>query len=97
MKISDYFLEDGDAVYFEEERASYFAKTIAGDFNPIHDPGTRRFCVPGDLLFSVLLSRFGIAANTTVEFSGMLDGKTRMLLPNNAGGPLTSLTQKSER
>ena len=85
MKISDYFLQDGDAVYFEEAQASRFAKQVAGDFNPIHDPGSRRFCVPGDLLFSVLLSRFGVAANTTVEFSGMLDGKTRMLLPQESG------------
>lgn len=85
MEISDYFLEDGDAVYFEEAQASRFAKNVAGDFNPIHDPGSRRFCVPGDLLFSVLLSRYGAASNTTVEFSGMLDGKTRMLLPQIAG------------
>ena len=85
MKISDYFLEDGNAVYFEEAQASRFAKNVAGDFNPIHDPGSRRFCVPGDLLFSVLLSRFGVAAKTTVEFSGMLDGKTRMILPTSAG------------
>ncbi|MFT6877623.1 MAG: hypothetical protein ACI9XK_003167 [Granulosicoccus sp.] len=84
MKISDYFLEDGNAVYFEEAQASRFAKNVAGDFNPIHDPGSRRFCVPGDLLFTVLLSRYGVASNTTVEFSGMLDGKTRMLLPQTS-------------
>jgi hypothetical protein len=96
MKISDYFLEDGDAVYFEEAQASRFAKSVAGDFNPIHDAGSRRFCVPGDLLFSVLLSRFGVAANTTVEFSGMLDGKTRMLLPE-ASGDAINLVDSRER
>lgn len=85
MQISDFYLVEGNGVYFEEAQASRFAKSVAGDFNPIHDPGSRRFCVPGDLLFSVLLSRFGVAANTTVEFSGMLDGKTRMQLPEKSG------------
>jgi len=94
MKISDYFLVDGNAVFFEEAQASRFAKSIAGDFNPIHDPGSRRFCVPGDLLFSVLLNRFGVAANTTVEFSGMLDGKTKMLLPQNCGNSIDIVDSK---
>ena len=94
MNISDYFLEDGDTVYFEEAQASRFAKSVAGDFNPIHDPGSRRFCVPGDLLFSVLLSRLGVAANTTVEFSGMLDGKTRMLLPKSCGDAIDIVDSK---
>jgi len=88
MNISDYFIEEGQAVYFEEQQASTFAKSVAGDFNPIHDPGTKRFCVPGDLLFSVLLSRYGVSATTTVEFSGMLDGGTRMQLPEQPSGSL---------
>lgn len=94
MNISDYFLQDGDAVCFEEAQASRFAKGVAGDFNPLHDPGSRRFCVPGDLLFSVLLARFGVAANTTVEFSGMLDGSTRMLLPKRASDVIDIVDSK---
>lgn len=84
MDISHYFIEEDGAIYFEEAQASRFAKGIAGDFNPIHDPGSKRFCVPGDLLFSVLLHRYGAAESTSVQFNGMLDGKTRLTLPPSA-------------
>ena len=88
MVISDFFVEEGNAVFFSEEQASLFAKSVAGDFNPIHDPGSKRFCVPGDLLFSVLLNRYGVAARTSVEFSGMLSGGTRMVLPDQPTGEM---------
>lgn len=53
-------------------QASRFAKEIAGDFNPIHDPDARRFCVPGDLLFAVVVSQFGLSANMTFQFKSLL-------------------------
>ncbi|WP_273429591.1 DUF3581 domain-containing protein [Marinobacter sp.] len=53
-------------------QASRFAKEIAGDFNPIHDPDARRFCVPGDLLFAVVVSHFGLTANMTFQFKSLL-------------------------
>lgn len=53
-------------------QASRFAKEIAGDFNPIHDPDARRFCVPGDLLFAVVVSHFGLSANMTFQFKSLL-------------------------
>jgi len=87
VDISEYVVEEGESVYFEEAQASRFAKSIAGDFNPIHDPGSKRFCVPGDLLFSVLLHRYGAAQSTSVQFAGMLDGKTRIALPRKATQP----------
>lgn len=86
MDISRYFTESEGAVSFQADQASTFAKAMAGDFNPLHDPGSKRFCVPGDLLFSVLLHRYGAARNTSVQFSGMLDDKTRMLLPATVEG-----------
>ena len=86
MEITQYFEQQEDTVSFTEQQASAFAKGIAGDFNPIHDPGTKRFCVPGDLLFCVLLHRYGVARHTAVQFSGMLDGNTQMLLPQEVTG-----------
>ena len=86
MEITQYFEQQEDTVSFTEQQASAFAKGIAGDFNPIHDPGTKRFCVPGDLLFCVLLHRYGVARHTAVQFSGMLDGNTRMCLPQEVMG-----------
>lgn len=82
MELAHYFSQQDDTVSFTEEQASAFAKGVAGDFNPIHDPGSKRFCVPGDLLFCVLLHRYGVARVTAVQFSGMLDGQTRMRLPD---------------
>lgn len=82
MELAHYFSQQDGTVSFSEEQASAFAKGVAGDFNPIHDPGGKRFCVPGDLLFCVLLHRYGVAQVTAVQFSGMLDGQTRMQLPD---------------
>ena len=94
MKLENHFSLDDGIVSFSEQQASSFAKGIAGDFNPLHDPGNRRFCVPGDLLFCVLLNQYGIAKNTTVQFAGMLDGKTPMILPDTVG---TTTTVKDMR
>jgi len=66
-----YSVQDGRIV-ITAPQASHFAKEIAGDFNPIHDPGARRFCVPGDLLFAIVLSRFGLSANMTFRFRSLL-------------------------
>ena len=58
---------------FTREKASLFAKSVAGDFNPIHDPDARRFCVPGDLLFAVFLLRHGISQSMYFDFQNMVD------------------------
>ncbi len=96
MNISDYFIEEDNSVYFEEAQASRFAKSVAGDFNPIHDPGSKRFCVPGDLLFSVVLGRYGVSEKTRLEFSGMLDGKTRMHLPSEASDVMSIVDDRDK-
>lgn len=73
---------------FTETQGSRFAKAVAGDFNPIHDEGSRRFCVPGDLLFAVLLSEYGVHAETHVQFAGMVDANVTLVLPREAGASL---------
>ena len=35
------------------------AKQVCNDYNPIHDIESKRFCVPGDLLFALTLNNFG--------------------------------------
>lgn len=64
-------VQDGH-VHISALQASQFAKEIAGDFNPIHDPDARRFCVPGDLLFAIILARFGLSQNMTFRFRSLL-------------------------
>ena len=75
MLLEGFYLEDESGISFTREQASRFAKEIAGDFNPLHDVNAKRFCVPGDLLFSMLLARKGLRQKMMFRFSGMvIDG-----------------------
>jgi hypothetical protein len=72
MFLEQYFNQNEQGISFTREQASDFAKDIANDFNPIHDAEAKRFCVPGDLLFSLILSKFGLSESTNIRFSGMV-------------------------
>ncbi|MDO6462427.1 DUF3581 family protein [Granulosicoccaceae sp. 1_MG-2023] len=73
MKLSDYFSEQNGFIVFTREQASRFAKDIAGDYNPIHNPDSKRFCVPGDLLFACSVRKHGLSEHMQLRFSGMVD------------------------
>jgi hypothetical protein len=64
------------------DQGSRFAKQIAGDHNPLHDPDSSRFCVPGDLLFALILRRYGLARRFALSFRGMLRAGTRLRFPS---------------
>lgn len=75
MDIQQYFSvadNDANAFNFTRQQASDFAKQIAGDFNPLHDVETKKFCVPGDLLFSIALAKLGVSQKMEFTFSGMV-------------------------
>jgi len=75
MDIQQYFSPDStdqDSFSFTREQASAFAKDVAGDFNPLHDVETKRFCVPGDLLFSIALAKLGVSQRMHFTFTGMV-------------------------
>ena len=74
MFTQDYYTQVGENLLFSKQQGSDFAKSVAGDFNPLHDIENSRFCIPGDLLFSVLLSKFGISQQMTFDFQGMVGG-----------------------
>ncbi len=77
MLLEEYYLRDGDGIAFTREQASRFAKAVAGDFNPLHDVAAKRFCVPGDLLFAVVVAEKGLHQRMAFQFSGMVtDGVT---------------------
>jgi len=63
--------EDG-VLRISAAQGSAFAKQIAGDFNPIHDAKHPRFCVPGDLLFALVLARCGLSRRMSFRFTGMV-------------------------
>ena len=72
MFLQDYYdLQDG-CVRISAQQASMFAKEVAHDFNPLHDVDAKRFCVPGDLLFSLVLDKYGLSENMHFVFSGMV-------------------------
>lgn len=72
MFLTDYYSESENGICFTRKQASKFAKIIAGDFNPLHDPENKMFCVPGDLLFSVALAKLGLSQQMSFSFSGMV-------------------------
>ncbi|MEZ8093604.1 DUF3581 domain-containing protein [Photobacterium swingsii] len=73
MFLNSYFSEQNGEFSFSRQQASHFAKRVAGDFNPIHDEDNKRFCVPGDLLFSVVLAKAGLSQKMRFEFAGMIN------------------------
>lgn len=88
MQITDFFNLDGQNLTFSRLQGSDFAKKIANDFNPIHDVDHKRFCVPGDLLFSVMLHHYGIRQNMSFTFSGMVDESKTIILPQSDANEL---------
>lgn len=72
MFLDEFHKADGNIVRISAQQASRFAKEIADDFNPIHNPDAQRFCVPGDLLFSLVLAKYGISPKMTFIFKGMV-------------------------
>ena len=81
MNLEKYYNLDGCKLSFTRQQASDFAKTVAGDFNPIHDVDSKRFCVPGDLLFAVIIHHYGLRQTMGFSFSGMVSGEDILILP----------------
>lgn len=71
------------------QQASDFAKQIANDFNPIHDIDAKRFCVPGDLLFSLVLNHYGLDQHMRFTFSGMVGDNIQLIFPRSDTGEIT--------
>ena len=63
------------------DQASGFAKTIADDFNPIHNADSRRFCVPGDLLFAIALGKYGLHQDMAFQFMDLIGADTPLIYP----------------
>jgi hypothetical protein len=96
MDLSAYFQEADGKISFSRQQASDFAKNEADDFNPIHDVDAKRFCVPGDLLFSVILSRYGLSQSMNFTFSGMVVDGVNLQMPASAATHL-SITDSNKK
>ncbi|VAW87354.1 hypothetical protein MNBD_GAMMA16-281 [hydrothermal vent metagenome] len=78
MNINNYYSNDGDVIRFSRAQSSTFAKDVANDFNPIHDTDAKRFCVPGDLLFALVLTQYGLSEKMNFTFAGMVNDTTNL-------------------
>jgi hypothetical protein len=81
MIIDQYFSEPNGRISFTREQGSNFAKQMANDFNPLHDADAKRFCIPGDLLFAIILARYGISQHMEFVFSGMVVAGVELIMP----------------
>ena len=81
LDISQYVTLNDQGMQFSQTQANHFAKGVAGDFNPIHDIGGKRFCVPGDLLFAALLNRYGVYEQLTVDLMALVNADVIVRLP----------------
>lgn len=88
-------VQDGH-VLISATQASRFAKEVAGDFNPIHNPDARRFCVPGDLLFALLVARFGLSRDMTFHFRSLLGENVPLVFREDNDGVIRVYDDKDK-
>ncbi|MFC1684956.1 DUF3581 domain-containing protein [Pseudomonadota bacterium] len=81
MHIENYAAETNAGIQVSRQQASNFAKQVADDFNPIHDVEAKRFCVPGDLLFALALSKYGLSQRMSFTFSDMVGDGIALQFP----------------
>jgi len=86
MSIKEMFIEsycplNTDKISFTRQQGSDFAKKVADDFNPLHNIDAKRFCVPGDLLFSIIIAKSGLHKKMTFDFSGMVSDNVNLIFP----------------
>ncbi len=84
MFLKEFYSGTNDCIQITAEQGSLFAKDIAGDFNPLHDVDAKRFCVPGDLLFSLVLDKYGLSKKMNFTFAGMLGHGVTLDFPETA-------------
>jgi hypothetical protein len=89
MFLDDYYENNNGIIHVSRQQASDFAKKIAGDFNPIHDADAKRFCVPGDLLFALVLNQYGLSEHMHFTFSGMVGDGVNLVFPAASAEPIT--------
>lgn len=88
MFLDDYYDNDNEGIRVSRKQASDFAKKVAGDFNPIHDEDAKRFCVPGDLLFALVLNKYGLSQHMHFTFSGMVGDDVDLIFPEAGAEPI---------
>jgi hypothetical protein len=81
MLLDPFYNTQDNKIVVSAEQASSFAKRQCFDFNPIHDPENKRFCVPGDLLFSLALHTYGVSESMSFTFTNMVGAGVGLIFP----------------
>ena len=81
MFLQSFFSKNGNQLSISAEQGSQFAKQVCNDYNPIHDVESKRFCVPGDLLFALTLNNYGLSQQMRFDFSGLVPANKELLFP----------------
>jgi len=81
MLLDPYYIQQDSNITISAAQASIFAKKECQDFNPIHDPDSKRFCVPGDLLFSLALKEYGVSKSMSFTFTNMVGDNIPLTFP----------------
>ncbi len=89
-------VNNDQTVSISAEQGSSFAKQIAGDYNPIHDVDSKRFCVPGDLLFALALDRYGLHQRMSFKFRDMVNADAPLFFPVLESGTLQVLNHRQK-
>jgi hypothetical protein len=96
MFIEQYCPINNDQISFTRQQASDFAKQVADDFNPLHNIEAKRFCVPGDLLFSVIIAKSGLHKEMSFNFSGMVNDGIALTFPNEIINSIDIIDSKNK-
>lgn len=86
INLDQFYSVENQKVTISRAQACRFAKHVAGDFNPIHDHDAKRFCVPGDLLFAIILKQTGLSQSMKLAFKGMVGDETPLSIDNQHSG-----------
>ena len=84
MLLAPFYTSKDNQISVSAEQASNFAKLQCFDFNPIHDPDNKRFCVPGDLLFSLALHVYGVSESMSFKFTNMVGANVGLNFPETS-------------
>jgi len=96
MLIEQYCPINSDQISFTRQQGSDFAKQVADDFNPLHNIEAKRFCVPGDLLFSVIIAKSGLHKKMSFNFSGMVNDNIALNFPNEINNSFNVVDDKDK-
>lgn len=96
MFIENYCSIGSEQISFTRQQGSDFAKQVADDFNPLHNVEAKRFCVPGDLLFSVIIAKAGLHKDMSFNFSGMVNDGITLTFPTQIADSFDVIDDKGK-